>query len=687
MGPLSASELQTFQDFHVTLFRKIIRIQGLNISFDGSGPSRGYLVVPVCVIPEFDPPQCYLDQDMAEYVILAGQERVRIPSWPCESHEFINRLVSKQYTEETAHEQNQLYEVISINHKESPLSICHFDKSINYSQYFFRKYNYEMKYNVQPSITCKRVSMGTKSLQLTVSRFKLQEETTRNDDIVLFPELCQIYPLPANFWNLCRCVPSLISRLEALLLMDEFSNIISCKTGIGVSRQNGCEVTTTTEVSKNQRHATEYSLSSICVYTNQSGDKRIDPVLFDLAVPQGTGNILRKPNSGLLLQSLTSVSVNDCIDLERLEALGDSFLKLVTTVDLYCSRTNDHEGKLALARTRRISNFNLCYLANKIGLPGKIFSKKFEPLSTWIPPCFTLPDSAGDPVVAPQELPREKLKYLYHKVADKGVADCVEAMIGAYIIAGGIEAGWKFLQFLGLKLGNPRMEVDNGDASVVMRTPSQESCMSVDMDLSSCLSVPILVQNSLHIFQEYCQPPPSALLQQGEHSDALIIKMTSTCTSLCEKLDWDFQDRALLLQALTHPSYIKNRVTDCYQRLEFLGDAILDYLITSYIYGRFPEYSPGKITDMRSALVNNITFAEIAVKELDLNQHLKQLSPALFSQISEFVEVLKRISQKKAHEEKHEIYCKSFSQQPIVSFPASTSLIAGGIEVVGSIEQ
>ena len=88
-----------------------------------------------------------------------------------------------------------------------------------------------------------------------------------------------------------------------------------------------------------------------------------------------------------------------------------------------------------------------------------------------------------------------------------------------------------------------------------------------------------------------------------------------------------------------------------------------------HIYGRFPEYSPGKITDMRSALVNNITFAEIAVKELDLNQHLKQLSPALFSQISEFVEVLKRISQKEEHEEKHEIYCKSFSQQPIVSFP------------------
>ena len=43
-----------------------------------------------------------------------------------------------------------------------------------------------------------------------------------------------------------------------------------------------------------------------------------------------------------------------------------------------------------------------------------------------------------------------------------------------------------------------------------------------------------------------------------------------------------FKDRSYLLQAFAHASYYPNRLTDCYQRLEFLGDAVLDYLITRY---------------------------------------------------------------------------------------------------------
>ena len=40
----------------------------------------------------------------------------------------------------------------------------------------------------------------------------------------------------------------------------------------------------------------------------------------------------------------------------------------------------------------------------------------------------------------------------------------------------------------------------------------------------------------------------------------------------------------LFLQAFSHASYYPNRLTDCYQRLEFLGDAVLDYLITRHLY-------------------------------------------------------------------------------------------------------
>jgi endoribonuclease Dicer len=86
-----------------------------------------------------------------------------------------------------------------------------------------------------------------------------------------------------------------------------------------------------------------------------------------------------------------------------------------------------------------------------------------------------------------------------------------------------------------------------------------------------------------------------------------------------------------LIQAFTHASYFNNRVTGCYQvthfgtiihknnsfglqRLEFLGDAILDYMITRFLFEHKKQYSPGVLTDLRSALVNNTIFASLAVK-------------------------------------------------------------------------
>ena len=45
-----------------------------------------------------------------------------------------------------------------------------------------------------------------------------------------------------------------------------------------------------------------------------------------------------------------------------------------------------------------------------------------------------------------------------------------------------------------------------------------------------------------------------------------------------------WKDKCYLLQAFSHASYYPNRLTDCYQRLEFLGDAVLDYLITRHLY-------------------------------------------------------------------------------------------------------
>ncbi|KAH9630165.1 hypothetical protein HF086_004871, partial [Spodoptera exigua] len=91
-------------------------------------------------------------------------------------------------------------------------------------------------------------------------------------------------------------------------------------------------------------------------------------------------------------------------------------------------------------------------------------------------------------------------------------------------------------------------------------------------------------------------------------------------------------------KALSHASYIRNRVTRSYERLEFLGDAILDFLITSHIFENCRELKPGEMTDLRSALVNNVTFASYVVK-LGLHKFLcSELNPTLDKAIILFVE-------------------------------------------------
>ncbi|RWS05734.1 Endoribonuclease Dcr-1-like protein, partial [Dinothrombium tinctorium] len=90
-------------------------------------------------------------------------------------------------------------------------------------------------------------------------------------------------------------------------------------------------------------------------------------------------------------------------------------------------------------------------------------------------------------------------------------------------------------------------------------------------------------------------------------------------------IGYSFKDKSHIVKAFTHSSYYDNTITGCYQRLEFLGDAVLDYLITRYIFEDKKEFNPGELTDLRQALVNNSYFGCLAVKYC-FHKYLKYLS-------------------------------------------------------------
>lgn len=85
-------------------------------------------------------------------------------------------------------------------------------------------------------------------------------------------------------------------------------------------------------------------------------------------------------------------------------------------------------------------------------------------------------------------------------------------------------------------------------------------------------------------------------------------------TPLEERLGHTFRDRSLLLQALTHRSYLNEHADFPYghnERLEFLGDAVLELIVTEHLYRTF-QNPEGDLTNWRAALVNAKTLAGIA---------------------------------------------------------------------------
>jgi ribonuclease III len=85
-----------------------------------------------------------------------------------------------------------------------------------------------------------------------------------------------------------------------------------------------------------------------------------------------------------------------------------------------------------------------------------------------------------------------------------------------------------------------------------------------------------------------------------------------------------FKDKALLRQAFTHRSFLnenRNLNIDHNERLEFLGDAVLELVVTDYLYKKYPNKPEGELTSFRSALVNSTTLAEVATK-LGMNEFL-----------------------------------------------------------------
>jgi len=103
-----------------------------------------------------------------------------------------------------------------------------------------------------------------------------------------------------------------------------------------------------------------------------------------------------------------------------------------------------------------------------------------------------------------------------------------------------------------------------------------------------------------------------------------LITLNSDLNNLEQKLGIKFKDKNLLREALTHRSYLNENPswsTPHNERLEFLGDAVLELASTENLFHLFPQYSEGQLTSLRAALVNYQIIAKIG-RDLDLDNFI-----------------------------------------------------------------
>ncbi len=95
-------------------------------------------------------------------------------------------------------------------------------------------------------------------------------------------------------------------------------------------------------------------------------------------------------------------------------------------------------------------------------------------------------------------------------------------------------------------------------------------------------------------------------------------------SGLEERIQYTFKDKKLLEQAVTHRSYLNENPTwpvGHNERLEYLGDAVLELVVTEYLYEHYPSTPEGEMTNWRAALVNATMLAGVTAT-MDLNEYM-----------------------------------------------------------------
>ncbi|CAG9461496.1 unnamed protein product [Pedinophyceae sp. YPF-701] len=340
---------------------------------------------------------------------------------------------------------------------------------------------------------------------------------------------------------------------------------------------------------------------------------------IDAGVAEGFAESLRGDSQFNLdragaLQAITHRASKEP-DFERLEFVGDVYLKFRCCVDVYWKNPFAHEATLSVTVHQVTCNDQLFDRMVEHGLDKFLRYEALGDNAAWKPTRSDENEAEG----------RSSTRTLKGKV----VADVCEAFVGACYFAGGMAAADTLLLALGIVADAP----EAAQAPVEPKTLGKPSTTALE-DEYFCQYVPEGYSPLLRRIAGL--PEPSVLPRDVGHGDAdpeptnqLANLGRAAAAHLGPVLGYEFRDVALLGQALTHASMpLQNN-----QRLEFIGDAILDWAVSIALVREFPEAPPGVLTQARSLLVRNSNVGLLAIK-LGLHRFLRHCMPGLADDVA-----------------------------------------------------
>ena len=335
------------------------------------------------------------------------------------------------------------------------------------------------------------------------------------------------------------------------------------------------------------------------------------------------------PPPSLLLRALTQRTANDFFNLERLEFFGDSFIKIACTRVLYEKYSYFTDGELTSARGAYISNANFLKLfklklsdGSCLQIPRYMnchdLSQKGRGILRapgWV---YTLnhaltDDNQDETEIFPRisdEFTSETVRPSHfnymtidsiNKLVDKKTADVIESLIGAYLVTGGEKMAARFVWMLNQLYMDTLISNPEYLEGIRRKRTVQGDCLITHPPEFW----PENAYEARAAFGEDHMTYKSELVEPDSKTDKII-------KDLQNELQYEFISPHLCRLALAKKKFTKDP-KDNYERLEFLGDAILDYLVVDELFNRrSASLDSGELTDLKQAITSNNLFGSLA---------------------------------------------------------------------------